>query len=111
MKTYYNTNNEMKVELDISKRKALSQQELVLEIFQQYQGRRLGPSDILHYFPGVPITSIRRAITNLTSAGLLEKTDKFSFGNYGKVEHLWQLAEPRKQLQTSFLNGGLNAKQ
>jgi hypothetical protein len=103
MKTYYNTNNEPRPERQVSEKKALNQQQIVLNIYQQYQGRRLGPSDILHYFPGVPITSIRRAITNLTSAGLLEKTDKFSFGNYNKVEHLWQLAEPRKQVQTSFL--------
>ncbi len=40
----------------------------------------------------VPITSIRRAMHTLTSAGLLIKTHNKKEGNYGAFNHLWKLA-------------------
>jgi hypothetical protein len=50
-----------------------------------------------------PITSIRRAITNLTDAGKIIKTDQYVKGNYGKLEHLWELAtEPIEEQQCLF---------
>jgi hypothetical protein len=36
-----------------------------------------------------PITSIRRAITNLEHDEKLVKTDELRRGPFGKVEHLW----------------------
>ena len=39
-----------------------------------------------------PITSIRRAITDLTNAGKLTKTDTMKLGRYGKHVHTWKLA-------------------
>jgi len=41
-----------------------------------------------------PITSIRRAITNLTDDEKIVKTQKTTKGIYGKKEHLWAL--PKK---------------
>ena len=38
-----------------------------------------------------PITSVRRALTNLTNDEKLVKTDDFVKGNFGKKEHLWRL--------------------
>ena len=38
-----------------------------------------------------PITSIRRAMTNLTDDGMIVKTQKTVKGVYGKSEHLWAL--------------------
>tara|TARA_R110002020_G_scaffold443766_1_gene655058 strand:- start:42715 stop:42900 length:186 start_codon:yes stop_codon:yes gene_type:complete len=38
-----------------------------------------------------PITSIRRAITELTSKGKLTKLDRMKKGEYGKNCHCWQL--------------------
>jgi hypothetical protein len=51
-----------------------------------------------------PITSIRRAMTNLSDNGKLEKTNEFVMGNYGKKEHLWQLPKkPEVYNQTSLM--------
>ena len=38
-----------------------------------------------------PLTSVRRAITNLSSDGELVKTNDKVTGIYGKPEHLWRL--------------------
>ena len=38
-----------------------------------------------------PITSIRRAITDLTNEGKLEKTSTLKSGDYGKKCHCWRL--------------------
>jgi hypothetical protein len=37
-----------------------------------------------------PLTSIRRAITNLTNRGLLSKTDTKVMGKYGRMESMWE---------------------
>ena len=37
-----------------------------------------------------PLTSTRRAINNLTDAGILVKTDRTSEGIFGKPEYLWR---------------------
>ena len=39
----------------------------------------------------VPITSIRRAITNLTNDEKLVKTDNQKTGPYGKPSYCWKL--------------------
>jgi hypothetical protein len=38
-----------------------------------------------------PITSIRRALTNLTNEGKIIKTGVKTVGLYNKKEHLWRL--------------------
>ena len=40
---------------------------------------------------GVPLTSIRRAITNLTFPGSLVKTNVKTTGPYGRPEYYWRL--------------------
>jgi hypothetical protein len=42
--------------------------------------------------PGEPITSIRRAISNLTKDGRLIKTDELRKGQ-GASEHVWRLSK------------------
>jgi len=52
------------------------------------------PSDIHHAIWGdgiVPLTSVRRAMSNLTKKGILMKTARQKDGVYGKPEYLWQL--------------------
>lgn len=41
------------------------------------------------------LTSVRRAIANLTKAGALRKLDRMSPGPYGSPEHLWELVTPQ----------------
>ena len=49
-----------------------------------------------------PITSIRRAMTNLSNEGHLEKTDDYVFGMYAKREHLWTLPTEKNYSQPSL---------
>lgn len=40
--------------------------------------------------PNTPLTSTRRAITNLTARGYLKKTDEKVIGSYGRRECIWE---------------------
>lgn len=42
-------------------------------------------------YPAVPLTSIRRAVSDLTERGLLRKSATMRLGIYGKSEHCWEL--------------------
>jgi predicted transcriptional regulator len=44
--------------------------------------------DVGHH---VPITSIRRAITNLTQKGILIKSEVTKMGRHGKMNYCWEL--------------------
>ena len=87
---YYNTNNETGSKLKASRSKTSRQRDIILNIFKR--GTTLSPEDVLR-FSGLkaPITSIRRAITDLTDEGLLEKTEIRKKGIYGKLVHTWRL--------------------
>ena len=107
--TFYNTNKEYGEQLAKSKRIALTQEEVIMSLFNTYRniyGRiiHMSPSYIQGiWINGVdrkkypPITSIRRAMTNLTTKGMLIKTDKMTEGEYGKPEHCWRLAKPEDE--------------
>lgn len=76
--------------------KAGEQNDTVLWLFQALK-RPLSPSEVLAHWPGLmnkpPLTSIRRAITTLTQAGALVKTEAKRKGVYGRMEHVWTLPE------------------
>ena len=89
---YYNTTNLKGDELKTSQKKTVSQEQKILEIFKNHQ-IPLSPTDIFsNFFKKTPLTSIRRALSNLTRDGKLEKTSKKKLGMYGKYEHCWKLA-------------------
>ena len=98
---YYNTTNEEGLELLDSRTKALTQDELILEIYQIHEEHDidrdgLSPEIVRwtceeFYGKDWPITSIRRSIHTLTKAGKLTKTNKLYRGRYGKNEHIWKL--------------------
>lgn len=75
---------------------AAEQNHVVLEIFHSLS-RPLSPSQVLAYYPNPPgalmppLTSIRRAITTLTQAGALVKTEVKRKGVYGRSECVWRL--------------------
>lgn len=93
--TYYNTNGETGSTLKTSQEKAKTQEELVLEYFRRYPEDWFSPFDIQHVYKhrDYPITSIRRAITNLTKKGYLTKLNKFKPGAYNKMNHVWKLRD------------------
>lgn len=79
-------------------RVARGQDAAVLEVYRT-AGRALSPSEVHARMPGrVLLTSVRRAISNLTNAGALVKLDATQPGPYGQPEHLWQLPAGQAQL-------------
>ena len=77
---YYNTNNESSSTLKRSKRRAASQEEIILDLFKRNPNFHMTPFDIQEaltnlYDLDAPITSVRRAITDLTTEDRLIKTD------------------------------------
>jgi len=92
---YYNTNKESGETLLKSRDKARSQEKEIVRILEKWikngRGWSVAPHELLLYFDNVPLTSIRRAITNLEKDGKLEKTDRMVKGTYGKMVHTWKL--------------------
>lgn len=90
--SYYNTTSEFAKILDNSIKKTKKQEEIILNAFKQIC--EMTPSEVwTNYFDvdNVPITSVRRSITDLTSEGKLIKTEVKKLGIYGKPEHIWKL--------------------
>lgn len=94
--SFHNTVGEVNPELGVSEKKAESQESIILAFFEKYDYLRFGPSYIFIELNQVwPITSVRRAITNLTAQDKLVKTAHQVKGIYGKKEFCWQL-KPKK---------------
>jgi Fe2+ or Zn2+ uptake regulation protein len=96
--SYYNTNKETGNTLSNSRYRAKSQEEIILSIFRE--GDLLSPDEVLNICNtenNYLLTSIRRALTNLTNKGLLIKNNVFKIGGYGKKTHTWSLSERSKQ--------------
>jgi Fe2+ or Zn2+ uptake regulation protein len=87
---YYNTTNNPGKELKENQVKAQTQTEIVMDYFDRHT-EGLSPTDVLTITNNKwPITSIRRAISDLTSDGRLKKTDRKKYGNYGRMEYVWE---------------------
>lgn len=73
---------------------AAKQDEAILALYRSRGA--LSPSDVLALCESAgkrwPLTSIRRAITTLTTDGLLIQLEAQKRGPYNKPEHLWILA-------------------
>jgi hypothetical protein len=93
---YHNTLAHEGDQLRNYEQKAMTQDELVLEYFRRRRfGDHISPTVVHRYaLPAAPITSVRRALTNLTAAGLLVKTDVMVEGAYGRPESTWILSDP-----------------
>ena len=93
MRTYYNTNKLAADDFLAAIASAKSQQEKILIYFQSNPGRRFAPHQIKAaiFSDHTPITSIRRAITNLEKDGFLTKTDHMISGDFGSPVHTWEL--------------------
>ena len=99
--SYFNTTNESGTDLSTSEKKAKRQDEYILDFFKYNALREFTPSEIHSNIPELhhaPLTSVRRAITNLTDNGLLIKTIHQREGLYGKKTFTWKL-KPTKAFQ------------
>jgi hypothetical protein len=89
---FYNTIKLASIDLQLAKDKCKSQEEFIKWLFNNQPDLQITPSQLLDLFDNnTPITSIRRALTNLTNDNFLQKTDVKVTGMYGKPEHIWKL--------------------
>ena len=100
MKTYFNTNAEHGMTLSESKEHALRQQNRILSYFQSFPNENFTPEEVWKalYNDNTPLTSVRRAITNLTQAGKLIKTGNMKVSSFGKRCHCWRGTHAERQL-------------
>ncbi len=95
---YYNTNNETGVTLSRSRRKARNQEETIFDFFNKYPSKEFTPFEVqIKMNLMCPITSVRRAMSNLTKEHKLEKSTIQKRGKYGKLNHTWKLASWLKE--------------
>ena len=95
---YYNTTESTQPELKQYREQTDSQEDRILNYLKHYQCR-VSPSQacLSIFLDRIPITSVRRALTNLTDSGHLVKTDTQVKGPYGRPEFQWRLADKYKQ--------------
>ena len=94
MKSYHNTTDSSGQTLIEYNQKAQTQEQKILNYFKR-TGEMLTPSEVYNdLFKGsnIPITSIRRAMSNLTRDKELVKTEHQAPGKLGKPEYIWRLA-------------------
>ena len=98
--TYYNTNKESGDTLAKSRVKTKTQEDRIYEYFlTRVMTYDVAPHHLVDLFnDNTPITSIRRALTNLERAGILTKTDVMVEGSYGKMVHTWKLKNRQTEL-------------
>lgn len=90
--TYYNTNDESGDELARSQHKASDQEIAVMAFFASSPGPWPPHHVRDSVLPEAPLTSVRRAMTNLTKIGYLQKSGHMVIGTYGKYVNTWRLA-------------------
>ena len=92
--SYYNTTSETGEQLSLYKNKAGKQYDRVIDYFITHRGLNFTPSQVHTAIGGSsPLTSTRRALSDLTADGRLFKTSDQVRGPYGRAEHQWQLLE------------------
>ena len=98
--SYYNTLSESGEDLKDSQVKAETQKDKIFRYLKCWSGIEKSPSQ-LHYElfgrSSTPITSVRRAISDLTKEGKLEKTENKKQGKYGKDEYCWTIKKEKKE--------------
>lgn len=91
--SFFNTTHEVEPKLSEYRAKAAHQDNAVLDMIEALGGSA-APSTIWRACSKKwPITSIRRACTNLTKAGKLVKTDRKHVGEFGRSEYVWAIPE------------------
>lgn len=97
--TYYDTTHVSAPKLREYRRKASVQEQRIEQYMRARPFAMFSPDHIqATVVPDAPLTSVRRAMTNLTKAGVLEKTDRQVTGTYGRPVYLWRYA-PRSDPQ------------
>ena len=97
--SFHNTTGAKGCQLEGYEHKAQNQEDVILRFFKENK-IMYTPSQALNWLRddlgNPPLTSIRRAMSNLSTRGLLVKTDKQHTGPYGRPEYYWKLPEPQQ---------------
>lgn len=100
MKHYYNTNHESGETLEASIEKAAKQEDIIMEFMQKHPKEMYTPCEIHQLIRSKgPLTSTRRAVTNLTQQGKLVKRNTQKQGVFGKKVYCWYYAPPGHQIE------------
>lgn len=97
-KHYHNTNGLDRETALLEAKKNLTQEDIIFTIFKKSTFKRLSASEVWEYYKvgkNIPLTSIRRGMSNLQAEGYLEKTNDTRIGIYGKPEHFYRLTQTR----------------
>lgn len=88
---FYNTNHLNHQEILVKEKKARFQNDLILDVFKKNRFTSFTPAQI-HILLGqrFPLTSVRRAISQLTELKRLVKTNEMRPGLYGDNNHCWK---------------------
>lgn len=91
---FHNTISLEGEELVKANKQTTNQEDLIEAIFKANTSVAISPSQLLSIFKEkydwyIPITSIRRGLSNLTKADILIKTSKMIKGTYHLNEHCW----------------------
>ena len=89
--TYFNTTQETGEQLARYESKASTQEAKILAYFERSSAFLITPSEVRRavFDNDVPITSVRRAMTNLTNEKKLSKSAEKRKGPHGRPEHCW----------------------
>lgn len=94
MGNFYNTIGLQGKDLFSSQQRVKKQEDIILQIFAE-DGEEMTPFEVSRVLQqqgyDYPITSIRRAITDLTRDGKLEKTLTRRDGGYGQKNYTWKI--------------------
>lgn len=103
---FYNTIHQTGEQLKENWANATRQERAIWAVFNRLPADVvLTPFEVLNLSGlNVPITSIRRAMTDLTKAGILEKTPIMKSGPYGKPSHSWALKQHPAPQAYQFAN-------
>ena len=93
MKHYFNTTNLVNTELREAVKNATKQEDEILIIFKHNKILTASQAWLIYskFHPNCPLTSIRRAITNLMNNGDLVKTTTNKIGIFNKPEYYYKL--------------------
>jgi len=96
--SFHNTIGIICQPLEKAEKKAVTQEDKIYNFFYRKAGKEFTPCEIMQALThtgvlpkATPITSIRRAISNLTKAKKLIKTNNQRPGYYGTLNFTWKL--------------------
>lgn len=93
---FHNTINLPEEELQERKKDARNLQDRILnDVFKKYPEKNFTPCEVHMIVDdfNTLLTSVRRAITNLTSEGKLNKLSIKRMGHFGTLNYTWELSK------------------